>query len=333
MRKRLLFVATLVGIAFGTYHGGYAMFIASPRPRHKLSPHSSHNVVTRSSVFAIPEEDQKTETEQKKVSQSASAASQSVETNASELVRKAEQDLGSGARACDEKRLAAALSVVKDANVLVDAVNNRTALHKIVETVFDTKEKQQEQVDCIALLLKYGAKIDQQDKSGFSPLHVAASCANLVCVKFLVSQGAAVDSRRFGTGWTPLFVAVVFSGVCSTMEAVRPFIDTIDWLITCGGADYRLNGGFESGANMGEDTRTPFEAARRDEVKVCIQQAAVVNKIVQAAIQSALQEPRQERKVAREQKEAEALQVRVMKERVASLLAFDDEVDDDADCP
>jgi hypothetical protein len=336
MKKFLLFLAILIDIVSAANQIGYAMMaviVPSPRAR-KLSPHSSsHNVVMKSPhLTAIPESEQKQETEQKAASQPVAVkASQPIVADASELVRKAEEDLGKGARVCDAERLAAALSVVKDANVLVDTVNNRTALHKIVEVVVDTEKEQQEQEACIKLLLKCGAKIDQQDNLGYSPLHLAASCANLVCVKFLVSQGAAVNSRRFNIGWTPLFVAVVFSGVRSIMPAVRPFIDTIDWLITYGGADYTLNGGFELGSKMSEDMRTPFEAARWDEVKICIQKAVVINKIVQAAIQSAHQEFSLDQKVADVKKVSVALQKKLLRERFAAMRAFEREFGDDDD--
>jgi hypothetical protein len=277
------------------------MFIASPR--HKLSPYSSQ-------LLPIPEEDQKTEAEQKMASQSASATSQSVR-EASELVvtkvnqsvisearqsvSKEAQDLGFWAVICDEEELKQALSVVKDVNVIVDPINQRTALHKIVEMVVNTEKEQQEQAACIALLLKCGVNIDQQDKWGNSPLHVAASYGNFACVKVLVSQGAAVDSRRFGTGWTPLYAAVMFSRLCCTANEVRLFCETIYWLITCGGADYSLKGGFDSVLKQ-DYIRTPLEAAHWDEV----------HDVIKEAIKA--------RAAADEKKAAEALQAKVMKE-------------------
>ena len=59
-------------------------------------------------------------------------------------------------------------------------------------------------VECLQLLLDYGASINQVDQSGLFPLHWAASEGNYECVKSLLKNEAAVDVRTTGKQRTAL---------------------------------------------------------------------------------------------------------------------------------
>ena len=58
------------------------------------------------------------------------------------------------------------------------------------------------------LLVDNGVEIDEKDKSGATPLHIACLYARLDVVQFLLSNGADFDSKT-PAGLTPLDVACV----------------------------------------------------------------------------------------------------------------------------
>ncbi|XP_078258030.1 protein phosphatase 1 regulatory subunit 27-like [Rhinoraja longicauda] len=49
-------------------------------------------------------------------------------------------------------------------------------------------------LDCVKLLLKYGAEVDQRDENGWTPLHIACSDGHADIARYLLSQGARVDA-------------------------------------------------------------------------------------------------------------------------------------------
>uniref|UniRef100_UPI00398F2D69 protein phosphatase 1 regulatory subunit 27-like n=1 Tax=Pristiophorus japonicus TaxID=55135 RepID=UPI00398F2D69 len=48
-------------------------------------------------------------------------------------------------------------------------------------------------LDCVKLLIKYGADVHQRDENGWTPLHMACSDGHTDIAKYLLSQGAQVD--------------------------------------------------------------------------------------------------------------------------------------------
>ncbi|XP_005989097.1 protein phosphatase 1 regulatory subunit 27b [Latimeria chalumnae] len=51
-------------------------------------------------------------------------------------------------------------------------------------------------LDCVKLLVKYGADIHQRDENGWSPLHMACSDGYADIAKYLMSLGARVDIKN-----------------------------------------------------------------------------------------------------------------------------------------
>ncbi|XP_069779124.1 protein phosphatase 1 regulatory subunit 27 [Narcine bancroftii] len=49
-------------------------------------------------------------------------------------------------------------------------------------------------LDCVKLLLKHGADIEQRDENGWTALHVACSDGHMEVAKYLLSEGAQVDA-------------------------------------------------------------------------------------------------------------------------------------------
>ncbi|XP_072098070.1 protein phosphatase 1 regulatory subunit 27 [Mobula birostris] len=49
-------------------------------------------------------------------------------------------------------------------------------------------------LDCVKLLLKYGADVLQRDEDGWTALHIACSDGHTEIAKYLLSQGAQADS-------------------------------------------------------------------------------------------------------------------------------------------
>ncbi|XP_067860584.1 protein phosphatase 1 regulatory subunit 27-like [Heptranchias perlo] len=49
-------------------------------------------------------------------------------------------------------------------------------------------------LECVKLLMKYGADIHQRDENGWTALHMACSDGHTEIAKYLLSQGARVDT-------------------------------------------------------------------------------------------------------------------------------------------
>ena len=229
-----------------------------------------------------------------------SVAAHKLPTIFEQTVSKEALDLGLWAYVCDSNLLEETLKIVKDGNVIVDEKQQRTALHKIAERVAtlqdfseikDARARNEaydrfikEQRACIALLIKYGAKVDQQDVFGNTPLHIASSQGNCMCVRWLLEQKAPVNSRRLGKGWTPLFMAIMYSRFPSSAVESNAFITTIQYLIVCGGADCGLVGGVEKAA-LFSDTRRPCEVSGFADVinTACRMREQVVKQLKDAA--------------------------------------------------
>lgn len=56
------------------------------------------------------------------------------------------------------------------------------------------------------LLLKFGAKLEDRDSKGLTPIHYAAMNGKINILSFLTSKGAKLDVRD-NKGETPLMVA------------------------------------------------------------------------------------------------------------------------------
>ncbi|XP_072414910.1 protein phosphatase 1 regulatory subunit 27 [Chiloscyllium punctatum] len=48
-------------------------------------------------------------------------------------------------------------------------------------------------LECVKLLIKYGADIEQKDENGWTALHMSCSDGHLEIAKYLLSQGAGAD--------------------------------------------------------------------------------------------------------------------------------------------
>jgi ankyrin repeat protein len=113
-----------------------------------------------------------------------------------------------GTRLADQTPLqvAASLEITRilvehDANVNVrDKHSDQTLLHKLVSAASrnqsDNKERRQEYVDLVKLLIAHKADVHARDSSGKTPLHLAMH-GNLELTKLLLDAGASVHERLF----------------------------------------------------------------------------------------------------------------------------------------
>ena len=60
------------------------------------------------------------------------------------------------------------------------------------------------QLDCIKHLRKYGAKYDEFDKGGSSPIHWAVDGGSVKLLDWMIEDGADVNLKDSKTGVTPL---------------------------------------------------------------------------------------------------------------------------------
>lgn len=60
-----------------------------------------------------------------------------------------------------------------------------------------------EQVNILRILLENGAKLNEQDSLGKTPLHYASEMGRTRCIPYLLQKGASVDIRD-KLGKTPL---------------------------------------------------------------------------------------------------------------------------------
>jgi uncharacterized protein len=81
------------------------------------------------------------------------------------------------------------------------------------------------------LLLKYGAKVDERDGVGRTPVHSAASNAKVTDVKALLSLGADIDARDNENNTPLLFLAARAANVPNEDLA------TIAWMLLDRNAD------------------------------------------------------------------------------------------------
>ncbi|XP_066474421.1 protein phosphatase 1 regulatory subunit 27 [Tiliqua scincoides] len=51
-------------------------------------------------------------------------------------------------------------------------------------------------LDCVKLLVKYGADIHQKDENGWTPLHMACSDGHADIARYLISLGAQLDATN-----------------------------------------------------------------------------------------------------------------------------------------
>ncbi|XP_053153118.1 protein phosphatase 1 regulatory subunit 27 [Hemicordylus capensis] len=51
-------------------------------------------------------------------------------------------------------------------------------------------------LDCVKLLVKYGADIHQKDEDGWTPLHIACSDGHTDIARYLISLGAELDATN-----------------------------------------------------------------------------------------------------------------------------------------
>lgn len=67
-----------------------------------------------------------------------------------------------------------------------------------------------DRVDCLRILLKFGADANATTQKGHTPLHVASKQGHTRIVRVLLDEGDAVLESRSYLGESPLFVACKF---------------------------------------------------------------------------------------------------------------------------
>ena len=88
-------------------------------------------------------------------------------------------------------------------SILSDSVSQqygRTALHlaTLATPIYTTVEKvaaEQQSIKLMAWLINKGAKVNQPDTAGLTPLHMAAGRGSLEAVKFLLAKGADPNAK------------------------------------------------------------------------------------------------------------------------------------------
>jgi ankyrin repeat protein len=86
----------------------------------------------------------------------------------------------------------------------------------------------------IDLLMQYGAKVDQADKGGATPLHRAVRARSAAAVGCLLKNGARVDVRLGKSGSLPLHLAVQSTSAGGTAGAIEEQLLIIDLLLAHG---------------------------------------------------------------------------------------------------
>ena len=84
------------------------------------------------------------------------------------------------------------------------------------------------QTEIVTLLLERGADLDARSGSGMTPLHIAALRDNAEMIQFLIEQGATVDAKD-NHGHTP-----------ADWAALRDFRETVDVLVSLGAKKPKL---------------------------------------------------------------------------------------------
>ena len=62
------------------------------------------------------------------------------------------------------------------------------------------------QLECCEFLINHGANVNEKDKDGSTPLHLAAWNGKLECCEFLINHGVNVNEKD-SDGNTPLHLA------------------------------------------------------------------------------------------------------------------------------
>lgn len=60
------------------------------------------------------------------------------------------------------------------------------------------------QFDAVKLLRSHGARYDDYDRGGSTPIHWAVDGGNVRLIEWIVKDGADVNLRDHSHGWTPL---------------------------------------------------------------------------------------------------------------------------------
>lgn len=80
-------------------------------------------------------------------------------------------------------------------------------------------------VECVKILLRYGADIEVKDSSGWRPLHTAAFSGECAMVQFLIKNGACVTASSHH-GEQPILIATEGSrNSADTIEIIQSLID------------------------------------------------------------------------------------------------------------
>lgn len=94
------------------------------------------------------------------------------------------------------------------ANVNQKMMGRTTLLPLIIENTADIDNP-----EIVKVLLDYGANVEAENDSGWTPLMLAVEYRNSEYVKMLIDAGANVNAKvirypSYGSGWTPLMIAV-----------------------------------------------------------------------------------------------------------------------------
>jgi ankyrin repeat protein len=94
--------------------------------------------------------------------------------------------------------------------------------------------KPEQQAELIRLLAENGAKLNQPDRGGVSPLHRAVRARSAAAVGQLLKSGAKVNSVVTKKGTTPLHLAVQSTGAGGTAGSVNLQYEIIELLLQYG---------------------------------------------------------------------------------------------------
>ena len=98
-------------------------------------------------------------------------------------------------------KIIASFFIISAATLLAGNASAESAeLHKAAATDKSGQEVQR--------LLENGAKVNEKDKNGMTPLHWATTNANYKAIGILLEFGAAVNVKSARGGWTPLHFAL-----------------------------------------------------------------------------------------------------------------------------
>ena len=100
-----------------------------------------------------------------------------------------------------EKDNATSLNFLINNNINVNIENKRNNLKSLYNAILHNS------IECIKVLIKNGADVNEICISGYTPLHYAVFIDNAIIIKILIKNGANVNKKDI-YGHTPLLIAM-----------------------------------------------------------------------------------------------------------------------------